>query len=188
MLTFHFFSLSVPSYFRGTSRDLFSVLPESERPDYRWLIIGGPCSGSAFHIDPNGTSAWNALISGAKKWIMAPKLTQIPGVYPNADYGEVATPVSAVEWFVDFYDQLKEQGVPVLEAVQRPGEVVYVPHGWFHIVLNLSQSVALTHNYVSEENVYHVMKFLDTKPDQVRNTQHKIRGEATCLNTSLFSG
>ena len=27
--------------------------------------------GSTFHIDPNSTSAWNAVIRGAKKWILA---------------------------------------------------------------------------------------------------------------------
>ena len=48
---------SVPPHFAD---DLFAVLGEDERPDYRWLIIGAKGSGSSFHIDPNGTSAWNA--------------------------------------------------------------------------------------------------------------------------------
>lgn len=34
--------------------DLFSLLGVEDRPDYRWLIIGAPRSGSTFHIDPNG--------------------------------------------------------------------------------------------------------------------------------------
>jgi oxalate decarboxylase/phosphoglucose isomerase-like protein (cupin superfamily) len=72
-----------------------------------------------------------------------------------------------VEWFVDFYNQVKEQEVPVMEVIQRPGEIIFVPHGWFHVVLNLEDSFAVTHNYVSETNLYHVMKFLDQKPDQV---------------------
>ena len=40
--------------------DLFEVLGEEARPDYRWLIIGPKGSGSSFHVDPNATSAWNA--------------------------------------------------------------------------------------------------------------------------------
>ena len=40
---------SVPQYFEK-SRDLFNVLPEDQRPDYRWIIAGGACSGSPFHI------------------------------------------------------------------------------------------------------------------------------------------
>jgi hypothetical protein len=83
----------IPPYF-APERDLFGLMGEEERPDYRWLIAGSACSGSAFHIDPNGTSAWNAVFSGSKKWILAPKSMQVPGVYPNATFGEVATTVS----------------------------------------------------------------------------------------------
>lgn len=35
----------VPEYF---AEDLFSVLG-NRRPDYRWLIVGPPKSGSSFH-------------------------------------------------------------------------------------------------------------------------------------------
>lgn len=45
--------------------DLFEVL-DSERPAHRWLIVGPARSGSTFHKDPNGTSAWNAILQGAK--------------------------------------------------------------------------------------------------------------------------
>lgn len=131
-------------------------------------------------LDPNGTSAWNAVLSGCKKWILAPKNTIIPGVHPKADFGEVATPISVVEWFVDYYEQAKEQGVKFLEVIQRPGDVIFVPSGWFHTVLNLEHTFAVTHNFVSEVNLYNVMKFLDSKPDQVSgvpSSQKHLLGE-----------
>eukprot|EP00121_Abeoforma_whisleri_P011383 Awhi_evm1s10495 len=49
---------TVPPYF---SEDLFQILGD-QRPDYRWIIVGPERSGSTFHIDPNGTSAWNAVL------------------------------------------------------------------------------------------------------------------------------
>ena len=49
--------------------DLLSLLPSEQRPPYQWLIIGPARSGSPVHTDPMATSAWNALLSGKKRWI-----------------------------------------------------------------------------------------------------------------------
>src|SRR6266699_1703225 len=70
--------------------DLFEVLG-AERPAHRWLIIGPARSGSTFHKDPNGTSAWNAVIQGAKYWIMFPPSVAVPGVYVSKDNSEVTS-------------------------------------------------------------------------------------------------
>ena len=66
----------VPEHFEA---DLFSVLGEDSRPDYRWLIMGPERSGSTFHKDPNATSAWNAVVRGSKKWILFPPHITPPG-------------------------------------------------------------------------------------------------------------
>lgn len=63
------------------------------RPDWRWLIAGPTRSGSSFHVDPNGTSAFNACLSGSKKWILFPPHSVPPGVIPTQDGSEVKTPV-----------------------------------------------------------------------------------------------
>ena len=70
--------LQVPDCFED---DLFSVLKE-QRPDHSWLIWGPSRSGSSFHKDPNGTSAWNAVVRGSKKWIMYPPHVAPPGMAP----------------------------------------------------------------------------------------------------------
>ena len=158
----------VPKYF---DQDLFQVLGEEERPDYRWIIIGPERSGSTFHIDPNSTCAWNAVITGSKKWILTPPNQPPPGVYPSKDGSEVTSPVSLSEWYLNHYHQLKQlqtQGdLTVYEAVCKPGEMIFVPAKWWHSVMNLEDGIAITQNFVSSYNLQQVLEFSKFKPDQV---------------------
>ena len=95
---------------RAFSEDLFGVLGDC-RPDYRWLIVGPKRSGSSFHKDPNATSAWNAVISGRKKWILFPPDFTPPGVHASDCGLHVATSVSIIEWFLNFYDEARDSEV-----------------------------------------------------------------------------
>ena len=148
---------SVPIYFQ---EDLFSFLGKSDRPDYRWLIYGPYKSGSTFHKDPNATSAWNAVIFGSKKWIMYPPHVVPPGVRQSNDGADVSSPVSLMEWMLSFYELRSCEGVIPVEFVQRKGEMLFVPRGWWHMAINLEETCAITHNYVSKVNLPHVLQFL----------------------------
>ncbi|KAM4054848.1 cupin-like domain-containing protein [Hirsutella rhossiliensis] len=149
--------------------DLFEVLG-SERPAHRWLIVGPRRSGSTFHKDPNGTSAWNAVIKGAKYWIMFPPAAQVPGVYVSPDSSEVTSPLSIAEWLLTFHDEARQMPGCV-EGICLAGEIVHVPSGWWHLVVNLESGIAVTQNFVplspGLKLVSEVLSFLRDKPDQV---------------------
>ena len=154
--------------------DLFQVLGEGRRPDHTWAIIGGNHSGSVFHIDPNCTHAWNAAICGRKRWIFYPPGVTPPGVHPSADGDSVALPLSVGEWVLTFWREhqhAKATAPPSrrpLECTAFPGDVIFVPHGWWHMVINLDRvNVAITHNYVSRSNLGNVLRFLKCKEDQI---------------------
>ncbi|GMH45627.1 hypothetical protein BSKO_13584 [Bryopsis sp. KO-2023] len=163
----------VPEYFQ---EDFFSVLGASARPDYRWIIIGPERSGSSFHKDPNSTSAWNAVIKGKKKWILFPPNITPPGVHPSQDGADVATSVSLIEWFLNFYEQTKNCEVKPVECIVNSGELIFVPRGWWHLALNLEESTAITQNFVSSVNLPHVLKFLKSgREDLVSGRPHEER-------------
>lgn len=64
-------------------------------------------------------------------------MTAPAGVHPSADGTEVATPLSLVEWFADFYAEAQASAVPPVEGIVRAGELLFVPRGWWHLAMNL---------------------------------------------------
>jgi Cupin-like domain len=121
-----------------------SSLSDAARPPYRWILVGPARSGTGLHIDPVGTHAWVTLIEGCKRWVLFPSGTPADSIY-------MQTPqIPSVLWFCDYYDEVMNRNPDAVEVIQYPGETVYVPAGWPHLVLNLDLSVAITHNYATE--------------------------------------
>lgn len=56
------------------------------------------------------------------------------------------------QWWLDVYPHLEEADKP-LECTQLAGETIYVPSGWWHCVLNIDSSVAVTQNFVNVNNL-----------------------------------
>jgi hypothetical protein len=159
--------------------DLFSVLGP-HRPDSRWLIMGPTRSGSTFHKDPNATSAWNAVLTGSKYWLMFPSGAGIPpppGVIISDDQSEITSPLSIAEYLLTFH-ALARQTPGCREGICYAGEVLHVPSGWFHLVLNLEDSLALTQNFVPRKKVADVLGFLRDQRSEVSGFREDVCDKA----------
>ena len=61
------------------------------------------------------------------------------------------TGLGAAYWWSEHYPRLKKRAdeLGMVEVLQQPGELIYVPAGWWHSVVNVTEwTVAVTHNLV----------------------------------------
>ncbi|ORZ35042.1 hypothetical protein BCR44DRAFT_40971 [Catenaria anguillulae PL171] len=184
---------NVPAYFAD---DLFQYISTYRRPPYRWIVIGPERSGTGIHLDPLGTSAWNSLVFGYKRWCLFPPTTPKHLVNPprravfydqkDMRYGikrvcNTVHDLEAATWFNEVYPNLapyREQ-LGMLEIVQKPGETVFVPGGWWHVVINLSFTVAVTQNFCSVANFERVyLQARRSRPKMTAKWRQRMEQEA----------
>jgi histone arginine demethylase JMJD6 len=148
---------AVPPYF---SEDLLGLVGEHRRPPYRWMLLGPKRSGTGVHIDPLGTSAWNTLLYGRKHWVLFdPGLSKEEVKGKDLVRKDLREDDEPIDYFRNILPRIKARwgkeatlGGRMLEFVQHPGETIFVPGGWWHAVINLDDTVAVTQNYCSSVN------------------------------------
>ncbi|KAJ1972004.1 hypothetical protein H4R34_005553 [Dimargaris verticillata] len=205
----------VPRYFGG---DLFQLAGQ-RRPPYRWFVVGPARSGTGIHLDPLGTSAWNALVVGHKRWALFPPST------PRALVDPPMKPFDreAASWFYHAFPQFRQPptaeffrlfgahyGFPchypgqdylharnhrhttlghligMVEVLHHPGETIFVPGGWHHVVINLDFTVAITQNFCAPVSFDYVwLKTRFARPGLAAKLQRELN-RRSCQH-ALFS-
>jgi hypothetical protein len=106
---------------------------------------------------------------GRKLWLLLPPTCTPCGVFPSSDGTAVRQPRSLYDWFASgLYSETKElYGQKLGEGICGPGEMIFVPRGWWHCVVNLDDTVAVTQNFVQAKHVHTVRRFLKENPQCV---------------------
>jgi len=167
---------------------------ESLRNCLCWFFIGdAPGTGTGWHYDPIGTSAWLYLMSGTKQWevdvdvdmikeedmkFLTDDLQKIISDKQNDVSSAKRRKISTEK--TDTSDKstgTKENSLLKFRAVQKPGEILYVPSQSHHRVRNILSEVAqkdkdlrdlgevvvaVTHNYLDKSNFKYFLRDIKT--------------------------
>lgn len=133
--------------------------PNSSPFPARGLFISGKGARTALHKDPWGSDAVLCQIHGRKRFYyyppdQAPYLTSATGQVVDKDNPDP-------EKFPDFH-----KAEPAYVDELLPGEMVYVPHGWFHQFDSLTDSISLTWNFVHMSTWRAFHRYLSGNPSQ----------------------
>ena len=121
-------------------RDVLQRIPEELFKPLLWLMIGGDNSGTALHYDVLGTHAWLTVIEGKKRLALHP-------------------PAS---WDLQ-YESKRKRARQVLDMRRNcgpwryleigKGDLLFIPAGWWHEVVNDGPTIGLTRNFASPDIV-----------------------------------
>jgi len=137
------------------------------------------CAPSPTRSPPPRTLA--GLLHGRKLWCLLPPSAALPpgvaiGASSTAAAGASLDAPAASEWFRQRLAPQDSPGdtsgtrhdVSPLWIDQRPGDVVFVPRGWWHTTLALDTCVAFTQNMVLPADARATLQALDAEMFQAR--------------------
>lgn len=102
-----------------------------------------------------------------------PNIPPPPGVIVSEDQSEITSPLSIAEYLLTFH-ALARATPGCKEGICAAGEVLHVPSGWFHLVLNIEESLALTQNFVPRSKLPDVLGFLRDQRAEVSGFREEV--------------
>jgi hypothetical protein len=117
------------------------------------LFISPRGARTSLHVDPWGSCAVLCQLYGDKRWYLyAPEQAK----YLRNDLGTVDVTRPDRKKFPEF-----SRAQLTASCTLTPGEVIYVPHGWYHQVECDSDAVSLTWNFVHQTTAASLIDWLE---------------------------
>ncbi len=118
--------------------DVLQSIPEKLFKPLLWIFIGPHGSGTRLHYDVLDTHAWLAVIQGRKRIALHP-----PGDLEPAYERHRAEAIDVIR-------HRRDRGRwRYVELV--PGDLLLIPSGWWHEVVNDGMTLGLTRNFATPD-------------------------------------
>jgi hypothetical protein len=143
-----------------TIETAFGLMPgtQSKQREHMFVnaqwAVGGEGTGAPVHFH---NTAWNALVYGAKRWLIYPPHYMMMSSKQILDFFETDR--------VDY----EKRGFSPRGCTQVAGDVMIIPESWAHGVLNIQESVAIaTEAKNAMWRLKPIKKLIDLYPDDNR--------------------
>jgi hypothetical protein len=110
----------------------------------RFAVFSHAGGGTQLHKDAWDFGFWNTCVYGLKRWLIFPDMDKRTA----ALIGDLNTQVriDPHTWFDTVYPLLREHNIPHFDFMQGDGDMVFVPGGWYHQVISLTNSSSVSYN------------------------------------------
>ncbi|KAI6215235.1 JmjC domain-containing protein 4 [Aphelenchoides besseyi] len=115
--------------------------------DYRFCYMGAHGTYTGFHADVFNSYSWSANICGLKKWYMLPE-----GAEKQLDGYESET--------IDLRENQQFVKAGGFVFWQFPGDLIFVPSGYYHQVHNERFTISINHNWINSFNLHRVLNLM----------------------------
>ncbi|KAK1302692.1 F-box protein [Acorus calamus] len=164
--------------------------------DYRFVYMGAKGTWTPLHADVFRSYSWSANVCGRKRWhFLSPSQSNlifdrnlknsvydIFGDVPEKQFPgfkEAINPSSLMRFFVSIFFLLMLVAHCVqtiwLECTQERNEIIFVPSGWYHQVLNMEDTISINHNWFNGYNLSWVWNLLVKDYNEARGYIDDIR-------------
>jgi JmjC domain, hydroxylase len=172
-------SLSTSTRTSPTSRTSSSACSS----DYRFLYLGPQGSSTPLHTDVLQSHSFSANIAGRKLWRLLP--AEYAYLIQDKNTGMSSTPAPQNQeeskqkllMYTRFSGMKQaQQQDHIIEIVQYPHEVIFVPSGWYHTVHNLDDCLSINHNWISSHSVMTSWRYLKKERKRAEDLIEDCRG------------
>ncbi|XP_076236370.1 jumonji domain containing 4 isoform X2 [Calliopsis andreniformis] len=148
----------VPQFFASDWLNEYYIANPDFNDDYRFVYMGPRGTWTPLHMDVFGSYSWSANIVGRKRWLLFP-----PGQedFLRDTYGQLIYDATSEE-LNDYkkYKTYDKRIIKYIDVIQKPGEIIFVPSGWYHQVWNLEDTISINHNWINGCNILNVWRGL----------------------------